>query len=160
MTGNITLGFHLCKPANGTALATLAKVTYKFLQAGVLLLILGTFLGASWGEYSWGRFWGWDPKEVWALITLLGYLALLHARRIGWVGDFGMAAFSVVCFVLILTAWYGVNFVLGTGLHSYGFGGGGQVYVLAAVAMQFLYVGMATLWVASRSQPPTALSAS
>ena len=120
------------------------RLTYKFLQAGVLLLILGTFLGASWGDYAWGRFWGWDPKEVWALITLLGYLALLHARRIGWVGHFGMAAFSVLCFTLVLTTWYGVNFVLGTGLHSYGSGGGGQGYVLAAVALQFLYVGAAT----------------
>ena len=145
LIGNIALGFHLRRPANGAAIAVLSKVTYKFLQAGVLLLIIGTFLGASWADYAWGRFWGWDPKEVWALITLLGYLALLHARHIGWVGDFGMAAFSVLCFTLILMAWYGVNFVLGTGLHSYGFGGGGQGYVLAAVAVQFLYVGAATL---------------
>ena len=150
MIGNIALGFHLRRPANEAAIAVLSKVTYQFLQAGVLLLIIGTFLGASWADYAWGRFWGWDPKEVWALITLLGYLALLHARRIGWVGDFGMAAFSVLCFTLILMAWYGVNFVLGTGLHSYGFGGGGQGYVLAAVALQFLYVGAATLRVAAQ----------
>ena len=110
-----------------------------------MLLIIGTFLGASWADYAWGRFWGWDPKEVWALITLLGYLALLHARHIGWVGDLGMAAFSVLCFALVLTTWYVVNFVLGTGLHSYGFGGGGQGYVLAAVAVQFVYLGAATL---------------
>ena len=51
-----------------------------------------------------------------------------------------MPAFSVLCFTLVLMTWYGVNFVLGTGLHSYGFGGGGQGYVLAAVALQFLFV--------------------
>ena len=146
LIGNIALAIHLFLPTNGAAIAVLSRVTYKSLQAGVLLLIVGTFLGASWADYAWGRFWGWDPKEVWALITLLGYLALLHARRIGWLGDFGMAAFSVLCFTLILMAWYGVNFVLGTGLHSYGFGGGGgQAYVLATVALQFLYVGAATL---------------
>ncbi len=121
-----------------------------------MLLILGTFLGASWGDYAWGRFWGWDSKETWALITLLGYLAFLHARRAGWVGHFGMPAFSVLCFTLILMAWYGVNFVLGTGLHSYGAGGGGQGYVLAAVALQFLYVGAATLRVAGERQPAAA----
>jgi cytochrome c-type biogenesis protein CcsB len=152
LTGNIALGFHLRRSDGGAAIAVLSKVTYQFLQAGVLLLILGTFLGASWADYAWGRFWGWDPKEVWALVTLLGYLALLHARRIGWVGDFGLAAFAVLCFTLILMAWYGVNFVLGTGLHSYGFGGGGQVYVLAAAAAQFVYVGAATLRVASERQ--------
>jgi cytochrome c-type biogenesis protein CcsB len=143
VTGNIALGFYLRRSANRAAIAALSKLTYQLLQAGVLLLILGTFLGASWADYSWGRFWGWDPKEVWALITLLGYLALLHARHVGWLHDFGVAAFSVLCFTLILMAWYGVNFVLGTGLHSYGFGGGGQIYVLAAIGLQFLYVGAA-----------------
>ena len=143
LTGNIALGFYLRRSANRAAIAALSKLTYQLLQAGVLLLIIGTFLGASWADYAWGRFWGWDPKEVWALITLLGYLALLHARHVGWVHDFGMAAFSVLCFTLILMAWYGVNFVLGTGLHSYGFGGGGQSYVLSAIALQFLYVGAA-----------------
>jgi cytochrome c-type biogenesis protein CcsB len=148
LSGNVTLGFYLCRRVDLSARAVLSKATYRLLQAGVLLLILGTFLGASWADYAWGRFWGWDPKEVWALITLLGYLALLHARRIGWLGDFGTAAWSVLCFALILMAWYGVNYVLGTGLHSYGFGGGGQGYVVAGVAVQLLYVGAATLRVA------------
>ena len=44
-----------------------------------------------WASYSWGRFWGWDPKETWALIALLGYLGVLHARLLGWLKDFGMA---------------------------------------------------------------------
>ncbi len=145
--GNIMLGVYLRRPANRFAIRD--GVVYKLLQAGVLLLIVGTFLGASWGVNAWGRFWGWDPKEVWALITLLGYLALLHARRVGWVSDFGMAAFSVLGFALVFTTWYVVNFVFGTGLHSYGFGGGGQGYVLAAAAVQFIYVGVATLRIAA-----------
>jgi cytochrome c-type biogenesis protein CcsB len=137
---NITLGYHLFGSTNREAIAALGKFTYKVLQVGVLLLAAGTILGGVWAAYSWGRFWGWDPKEVWALITLLGYLAVLHARFIGWVGDLGLAALSVLCFSLVVMAWYGVNFVLGAGLHSYGFGGGGQTYVYSTLLVQFLYM--------------------
>jgi hypothetical protein len=102
-----------------------------------LLLASSTILGAVWAEYAGGRFWGWDPKEAWALITLPAYLALLHARRIGWVGDLDLAARSGTCFALIVVwAWYGVNFIQGTGLHRYGFGSGGALYVFAAVLIQ------------------------
>jgi cytochrome c-type biogenesis protein CcsB len=138
--GNITLGHFLVGSTNHRAVEALTKFTYRLLQAGVLLLAAGTVLGGVWADYSWGRFWGWDPKEVWALIALLGYLAVLHARYVGWVRNFGIAALSVLCFALVVMAWYGVNFVLGAGLHSYGFGGGGQSYVLSALALQTLYV--------------------
>jgi hypothetical protein len=89
-------------------------------------------LGGFWAAQSWGRFWGWDPKEVWALIALLCYLIPLHARYVGWVGDFGLAACSVVCFASVVMAWYGVNFVLGAGLHSYGFGNGNDSWIYLA----------------------------
>ncbi|MCB0379328.1 MAG: cytochrome c biogenesis protein CcsA [Bdellovibrionales bacterium] len=100
----------------------------------------GTILGGVWADYSWGRFWGWDPKETWAFIALMGYLALLHARLVGWVKDFGILAGSVVSFSLVIMAWYGVNFVLGAGLHSYGFGAGGVEYVSAFVGLHIIYV--------------------
>ncbi len=151
--GNVTLGYYLVGSRNHETIAALSRSTYRVLQVGVLLLEIGTVLGAVWAEYAWGRFWGWDPKEVWALITLLGYLALLHARYAGWVGRLGLAAFSVLCFALVLMAWYGVNYLLGTGLHSYGFGGGGQEYVFAALALQFLYVGAAVLRATQISEP-------
>ena len=77
---NITLGYYLCGAEDGTAIESLTAFTYRAMQVGVLLLAAGTILGGVWADYSWGRFWGWDPKEVWALITLLGYLAVLHAR--------------------------------------------------------------------------------
>ena len=112
----------------------------KCLQGGVLLLALGTILGAIWADYSWGRFWGWDPKEVWALVSLLGYLALLHARLKGWIKEFGLAMGSVGCFFLVVMAWYGVNFVLGKGLHSYGFGQGGLSYVLTFTIFHFAFM--------------------
>jgi len=141
--GNITLGYFLVGSRNSGTINSLTNFTYRAIQVGVLLLAAGTILGGVWADYSWGRFWGWDPKEVWALIALLGYLAVLHARYVGWVRQFGLAALSVTCFSLVVMAWYGVNFVLGAGLHSYGFGGGGKTYVMAAIAAQLLYVGAA-----------------
>jgi hypothetical protein len=62
------------------------------------------------------------------------------------VGERGLAALSVTCFALVVMAWYGVNFVLGAGLHSYGFGGGGQGWVYGAVVLQLIYVGIAVVW--------------
>src|SRR5262249_17911392 len=82
-----------------------------------------------WAAYSWGRFWGWDPKEVWALIALVVYVIPLHMRYAGWVKDFGLAVAAILCYSAIVMCWYGVNFVLGAGLHSYGFGGGGPWWV-------------------------------
>ena len=104
----------------------LSNFIYRAMQVGVLLIAAGTILGGVWADYSWGRFWGWDPKEVWALITLLVYLVPLHGRFAGWVSTFGLVVASVVCFLSVIMAWYGVNFVLGVGLHSYGFVEGGS----------------------------------
>ncbi|MFQ3577662.1 MAG: cytochrome c biogenesis protein CcsA, partial [Verrucomicrobiia bacterium] len=113
---------------------------YRAIQIGVLLLATGVVLGAFWANYSWGRFWDWDPKETWSLVALLGYIFLLHGRIAGWWGGFGLAVGSVFSFLAILMAWYGVNFVLGVGLHSYGFGTGGLGYVITFVAVETLFV--------------------
>lgn len=111
---------------------------YRTLQIGVVLLAAGTVLGGVWANYSWGRFWGWDPKETWALIALLGYLMVLHGRFAGWLTPYSFAVSSVVAFLGILMAWYGVNYVLAAGLHSYGFGGGGAPYVMAVILLDFI----------------------
>lgn len=113
---------------------------YRAMQIGVAFLAPGIILGGIWADYSWGRFWGWDPKETWALIALLGYLAVLHARYAGMIKHFGMVVTAVITFSLVIMAWYGVNFVLGAGLHSYGFGAGGVEYVSAFVAAHILLV--------------------
>jgi ABC-type transport system involved in cytochrome c biogenesis permease subunit len=134
--------------------ATLASYTYKAQQVAVLLLAAGTILGGLWADVSWGRFWDWDPKEVWALISLLAYLVVLHGRYAGWVGTFGTNVGGVLCFSAILFSWYGVNFVLpmvngwlqGTnmptevGLHAYAVGSGGLGYVCTAVVLNLLLV--------------------
>lgn len=123
----------------------IATSVYRAMQIGVCFLAPGIILGGIWADYSWGRFWGWDPKETWALIALLGYLAVLHGRLGGWFRNFGMIAAGVVTFSLVIMAWYGVNFVLGAGLHSYGFGAGGVEYVTAFVVAHFLLVIYASL---------------
>jgi cytochrome c-type biogenesis protein CcsB len=148
---NISLGYYLVRSNDIVTIRALSQFTYRAIQVGVLLLAAGIILGGVWADYSWGRFWGWDPKEVWALVALLGYLAVLHARYGGAVGHRGLAVFTVICFSLVVMAWYGVNFVLGAGLHSYGFGGGGQGFVYLAVVAQWLYAGIAL----RRSRDPT-----
>lgn len=122
------------------ACATLAGFIYKNIQITVLLLTAGTILGALWADKSWGRFWGWDPKEVWALVSLLVYLVILHARAAGWAGDFGLAAASVLGATSVLFTWYGVNFVLNSGMHAYGAGSGGGWQVAAAVILNWLFL--------------------
>ncbi len=113
---------------------------YRAMQIGVAFLTPGIILGGIWADESWGRFWGWDPKETWALIVLLGYIVILHARLVGWLKNFGMLAAGVITFSLVIMAWYGVNFVLGAGLHSYGFGAGGVEYVSVFVLLHLLFV--------------------
>jgi ABC-type transport system involved in cytochrome c biogenesis permease subunit len=136
--GNVVLGSYLIKSKQ--KVETLVLYMYRAVQIGVVLLAAGTILGGVWADYSWGRFWGWDPKEVWALIALLLYLAVLHGRFTGWLKGFGFAVVTVFSFLGVLMAWYGVNFVLGVGLHSYGFGSGGMGYVLAYVIAQTLFI--------------------
>ncbi len=125
--------------------AELTSYVYKAMQVAVVLLAAGTILGALWADVAWGRFWGWDPKEVWALISLLVYLAILHGRYAGLFGNFGLCFGAVLGFSAIVMSWYGVNFVLGVGLHSYGFGQGGQGWVFGAVGLNWLYLLAATL---------------
>jgi ABC-type transport system involved in cytochrome c biogenesis permease subunit len=133
--------------------AALAGYCYKAMQVAVLLLAAGTILGGLWADVSWGRFWGWDPKEVFALVSLLIYLAVLHGRYAGWFGNFGLAVGTILGASAITMSWYGVNFILGVGLHAYGFGDGGQLQVGAAVAANWAFLGLAALRYWSETQP-------
>lgn len=164
---------------------TIDGLHYWYVHVGSILLTAGIITGSMWAASSWGRYWGWDPKEVWSLVALLGYLTILHVRidhdRIpvwGYIigvllvaamfavivprlapitpgklaalggtlagmailvlarGQFATAAKSIICFWLIIMTYVGVNFVLGIGLHSYGFGTG------AVARYMFLLGGM------------------
>jgi len=142
--GHILLWRYARNPTAARGDAPMHFWLYRVLQLGVLLLAAGTILGGVWANYSWGRFWGWDPKETWALIALLCYILALHGRLAGWWTQFGLTVASVVCFLAVLMAWYGVNFVLGKGLHSYGFGIGGETYVTTFIVLDLLFVAFAT----------------
>ncbi|MBI4659367.1 MAG: cytochrome c biogenesis protein CcsA [Verrucomicrobia bacterium] len=139
--GHVILSLYLFKPGSLDEKSQIHRLLYRALQIGIFLLAIGTILGGVWANYSWGRFWGWDPKETWALIALLLYIFALHGRLAGWWGNFGLSVAASVCFNGVLMAWYGVNFVLGKGLHSYGFGGGGVEWVGALVALDLLFIG-------------------
>ena len=150
--GCLSLGYYLLgRYGAGTmgkrkppeACTALAGFIYKAMQVAVLLLAAGTILGGLWADVSWGRFWGWDPKEVWALVSLLAYIAILHGRYAGWIGTFGLAAGSVIGAAVIGMSWYGVNFLLGAGLHSYGFGQGGQTEFFAFLLLNFALLAAA-----------------
>ncbi|HEX4139722.1 MAG TPA: cytochrome c biogenesis protein CcsA [Candidatus Methylacidiphilales bacterium] len=156
--GHILLWQYVRQPLAARADHAMHFWLYRVLQLGVLLLAAGTILGGVWANYSWGRFWGWDPKETWALITLLCYIVVLHGKLAGWWGDFGLAVGSVVCFLAVVMAWYGVNFVLGTGLHSYGFGVGGESYVISAVGLDLLFVATAVTRYLRRAAKADALA--
>jgi len=143
--GNVTLGTYLLGLHQEETIKVQCRFTYESLKAGVLLLLVGTILGGIWADFSWGRFWGWDKKEVWALITLLAYLIILHARHTNWLGNRGMTAGAVLCFTFVLMAWYGVNFLHG-GLHNYGLSGEeGPLWVGSACLLQLAFVGAAII---------------
>jgi cytochrome c-type biogenesis protein CcsB len=100
------------------SLQVLDEIIYKTIAIGFLMLGVGIITGAVWANYAWGRYWSWDPKETWSLITWLVYAAFLHARITrGWRGK-RAAVFSIVGFACVLFCFVGVNLLL-PGLHSY-----------------------------------------
>jgi len=114
--------------------------TLTTLYVGVILLISGTILGGVWAAQSWGRFWDWDPKESWAFISSCLYLAVIHAYRFGKINEVGLALGSIIGLQAITFTWYGVNYILGVGLHSYGFGQGGELTYALFVACELIFV--------------------
>ncbi len=93
---------------------------FAALAFGLTLSFIGTLLGGVWADQSWGRFWGWDPKENGALLIVLWSALLFHAKLAKLIGKFGMAAGSALLTIVVMFAWFGIN-LLGVGLHSYGF---------------------------------------
>ena len=95
------------------------RVSLLLLYVAVSLLSLGIFVGAVWAGESWGRYWGWDPKEVWALITLFVYVVPLHPSLVPALQSPRVAhIYLIAAFVTVLMTYFGVNYLLG-GMHSY-----------------------------------------
>lgn len=104
---------------------SLTRMVYGVFCFGLLFATVGTVLGGVWATESWGRFWGWDPKENGALMIVLWGLAVLHARLGGYLRDYGIQLAAIFGGVIVAFSWFGVN-LLGVGLHSYGFTSGIQ----------------------------------
>jgi len=98
------------------------KISELSLIIGLALIIIGNFLGAVWANESWGRYWGWDPKETWTAVSILVYTGIVHLKYISqWYSYYKMAVFSVLGYFSILMTYFGVNYYL-SGLHSYAAG--------------------------------------
>ena len=100
----------------------LTTINEMAMTLGLILLTIGNFLGGMWANESWGRYWGWDPKETWALISIFVYAFVLHLRLIpGLKSKFTFNLWSVIAFASIMMTYFGVNFYL-SGLHAYASG--------------------------------------
>ncbi|WP_375239850.1 cytochrome c biogenesis protein CcsA [Aurantibacter sp.] len=100
----------------------LTTITEMALTVGLVMLTIGNFLGGQWANESWGRYWGWDPKETWALISIMVYAFVIHMRLVpGLRGRWFFNLMSIIAFASILMTYFGVNFYL-SGLHSYASG--------------------------------------
>ncbi|MCX7550337.1 cytochrome c biogenesis protein CcsA [Xanthomarina sp. F2636L] len=110
------------------------------LTVGLVLLTIGNFLGGMWANESWGRYWGWDPKETWALISIMIYAFVIHMRLVpGLRGRFLFNLSSIIAFSSIMMTYFGVNFYL-AGLHSYA--SGDQIVSVKFIAIAFGIVGV------------------
>jgi len=153
VVAHMQIGFTIFAPKKQETIERMADLLYWYTVVGSILLITGIFTGSVWAASSWGRYWGWDPKEVWSLVAFLAYAAIIHARWEKMIGPFGVAAISIVAFQTILMTYLGVNFVLGIGLHAYGFGDSPVLMwmiVVAAAEAAFLALG----WAAQRKAQP------
>jgi cytochrome c-type biogenesis protein CcsB len=135
----VGLGCYAFGRGNSPFAAQLDKFHYRVVQVTVLFLGAGIILGGVWANQSWGRYWGWDPKETWALISLLAYLVIVHGRFAGWLRRFGTNVASVIGLNLVIMTYYGVNYFL-VGLHSYA---GGAAFSVPPWVFVFLAAEMA-----------------
>jgi cytochrome c-type biogenesis protein CcsB len=154
VVAHMQIGVEALSPSRRSLALKMADLQYWYIHVGSILLVAGILTGSMWAAESWGRYWGWDPKEVWSLVAFLAYMAILHARAERLIGDFGVAAWSIAAFQTILMTYLGVNFVLSAGLHSYGFGDSSVVrWMLTVAVAEVAFVAFA--WV-RRSRPAAA----
>jgi ABC-type transport system involved in cytochrome c biogenesis permease subunit len=115
------------------------EVTLNLIKIGLIFLFAGTVLGAVWADKAWGRFWGWDPKETWALISIAIYTAIIHLNYRKPLSCEKTYILVFASYSSIIMAWFGVNYLIATGMHTYGFQDGkGVTFVLLFLLSQLL----------------------
>jgi ABC-type transport system involved in cytochrome c biogenesis permease subunit len=122
----------------------LARMVYGIVCFATLFSFVGTALGGIWADQSWGRFWGWDPKENGALIIVIWNALILHARWGGMVRQRGLICLAIFGNIVTSWSWFGTN-MLGIGLHSYGFTAAAFWWLSAFVVSQLALIALANL---------------
>ncbi len=152
----ITRGVFTKSLDTGTADA-LYRMVYGITCFAILFNLTGTVLGGIWADQSWGRFWGWDPKENGALMIVIWNAVMLHARWGGMVKQRGFMVMAVFGNIVTSWSWFGTN-MLGVGLHSYGFMDAAFYALISFVGSQLLFMGIALLplekWASFRNRQP------
>ena len=129
-----------------TTVAQLTTINEAAMILGLYFLTIGTFLGGIWANESWGRYWGWDPKETWSLVTILLYSFITHMRQIpGFKGWFAFNLAAVIGLLSVLMTYLGVNYYL-SGLHSYGSGEGLKFPLVVVVVFALIGVLAYVAW--------------
>jgi ABC-type transport system involved in cytochrome c biogenesis permease subunit len=134
----------------------LSRSIHGILAFGLVFTFIGTVMGGVWADQSWGRFWGWDPKENGALLIILWCAILFHARLAGMIGPLGMAVGAIVSIITVVLAWFGVN-LLGVGMHSYGFTSGIAQWLLFFVAAELIFITAALFLLRKKTAPKNSL---
>jgi len=124
------------------------KTTLGILGVALTLTFLGTNLGGIWADQSWGRFWGWDPKENGALMIVLWTALLFHAKVAKMIGPLGLAVGAVIGMLVVMWAWFGVN-LLSVGLHSYGFTSGVATSLSIYAVCELVFLSI-TAWIITK----------
>lgn len=135
---------HVMAKPDPEASKALASLAYGVIAFSLLFSFVGTVLGGIWADQSWGRFWGWDPKENGALLIVLWNAFILHARWGGYARERGIMLMAIFGNIIVSLSWFGVN-MLGIGLHSYGFMDAAFWWLSAFCALQFVLMGLGAL---------------
>jgi len=133
----------------------LARMIYGIVCFGTLFSFIGTVTGGIWADQSWGRFWGWDPKENGALIIVLWNALILHLRWGGLIRERGLVNCAIFGNIVTAWSWFGVN-MLGIGLHSYGFTQAAFKWLVFFAVSQLFFIGLGLLpakwWLSFRAR--------
>lgn len=128
------------------------RAVYGLICFTLIFALVGTVLGGIWANDSWGRFWGWDPKENGALLIVIWCLIILHARIAGWMREWGIHISAIFGGIIVGFSWWGVN-LLGVGLHNYGFIEGlGKINVFYGIEVLAMLVGVAAMMMTKKKR--------
>ncbi|MCP5103899.1 MAG: cytochrome c biogenesis protein CcsA [bacterium] len=153
--GHVYILQKIFRPNKTELLKNTFQAVFSIQAFGLIFTFLGTVLGGIWADQSWGRFWGWDPKENGALLILLWAALLFHARLAGWIKETGMAIGTVIGVIAVSLAWFGVN-LLGVGLHSYGFTSGVARSLFLFIAFECVFILVTAMMLyTGKKQPGT-----